>query len=95
MRYRLFKDVLHKKAIYFYNRENEGLGLRVTGDVLEVNYNEREECGLRIRYIVFTGGQFTKADSVRDLGDCYEVVTRWGCYKVAKKDVEIIERAPR
>lgn len=94
MKYRLIKGMLSKRDISMYNRENEDIGLRVTGDILEVDYTDGDCPGLCVRRPVYVGGDTTPALYVRDLGEFYEVRTPTRLLTVSKKDVEIIERAP-
>lgn len=93
MKYRLIRNVLNKSDVAFYNRT--GKGLKATQDVLEVDYSENGQQGLCIRYVVYVGDPHTlPSQFVRDLGEYYEVVTNYSVDRVAKKDVDIIERAP-
>lgn len=93
MKYRLIKGVLNYSDVAFYERAAKGL--KVTPDVLEVDYSENGQQGLCIRYVVYVGGTHTSPNAVRDLGECYEVGTCFSFYRVDKKDVEILERAPQ
>lgn len=92
MKYRLIRNVLNKSDVAFYNRV--GKGLKATPDVLEVDYSEKGQQGLCIRYVVYVNGTHTPPHVVRDLVECYEVGTSFSVYKVDKKDVDVIERAP-
>lgn len=93
MKYRLIKGVLNYSDVAFYERT--GKGLKATPDVLEVDYSENGQQGLCIRYVVYVGGIYTPPHVVRDLGECYEVGTTASVYRVDKKDVEVLERAPQ
>lgn len=94
MKYRLIRNVLNKYDIAFYNRA--ATGLKATQDVLEVDYSEYGQQGLCIRYVVYVGDPHTlPSQLVRDLGEYYEVVTNHRVDRVAKEDVEVLERAPQ
>lgn len=93
MKYRLIRNVLNYSEVAFYDRA--GKGLKATPDILEVDYSENGQQGLCIRYVVYVGGTHTPPHVVRDLGECYEFGTSFSFYRVDKKDVEVLERAPQ
>lgn len=94
MKYRLIKGLLNSSDVAFYNGTTAGL--KPTQDVLEVDYSENGQQGLCIRYVVYVGDPHTlPSQLVRDLGEYYEVVTNHMVDRVAKEDVEVLERAPQ
>ena len=95
MKYRLKKGKLNDEQISEFNKTREHLGLKATGDVLEVDYSEGGKPGPFTRYVVYIGGTYTPPGYVRDVGDAYDVKIFGKRGKISKNRVKVLERAPQ